>query len=210
MFLSSSMILRFVVELGTAGSRIWDRSGFWKLLNQQNRRKPTDYWTGWVQQLEFLFLGCFLYELNKQPCGDMIKQKTSLSVLFATSDAACFLTNDTAQPMTWTPLENFRDFVFRNRCSVQILQKKMSELVSITNLLRQTSLEFGNCKIWSCLWVSHASSNQKRLGHLERLDLYLQYPDTTRTLKIANASHLKMVFVQTQQIIWEHNPVGFE
>ena len=178
MFLSSSMILRFVVELGTAGSRIWDRSGFWKLLNQQNRRKPTDYWTGWVQQLEFLFLGCFLYELNKQPCGDMIKQKTSLSVLFATSDAACFLTNDTAQPMTWTPLENFRDFVFRNRCSVQILQKKMSELVSITNLLRQTSLEFGNCKIWSCLWVSHASSNQKRLGHLERLDLYLQYPDT--------------------------------
>ena len=104
----------------------------------------------------------------------------------------------------WPPLENFRDFVFRNRCSVQIslqrnAKKNVSELVSITNLLRQTSLEFGNCKIWSCLWVSHASSNQKRLGHLERLDLYLQYPDTTRTLKIANASHLKMVFVQTQQ-----------
>jgi len=28
-----------------------------------------------------------------------------------------------------------------------IAKKKMSELVSITNLLRQTSLEFGNCKI---------------------------------------------------------------
>ena len=60
---------------------------------------------------------------------------------------------------------------------LEMPKNNVSELVSITHLLRQTSLEFGNCKIWSCLWVSHANSNQKiHMANLEQLDLYPQCP----------------------------------
>lgn len=60
---------------------------------------------------------------------------------------------------------------------LEMPKNNVSELVSITHLLGQTSLEFGNCKIWSCLWMSHANSNQKRhMAHLEPLDLYPQCP----------------------------------
>ena len=181
MFLSSSMILSFVVELATAGSRIWDTSGCWKLLHQQNWRKPTDYWTGWVQHLEFLLITVLSPRTERATMWRHDQTKDFIDCAFRHLRRCILLEN-------WHPGAHGTTTVGRLHCIfcsetgalcryLEMPKNNVSELVSITNLLRQTSLEFGNCKIWSCLWMSHANSNQKRhMAHLEQLNLYPQCP----------------------------------
>ena len=104
------------------------------------------------------FFWWFLHELKEQPCGDMIKQTTSPIA----NSAFCHLGRRILPALVgnWRPGAHgittvgklHRIFCWETGALCRYLCKEMpkknvSELVSITNLLRQTSLEFGNCKM---------------------------------------------------------------
>jgi len=100
--------------------------------------------------VEFLLIRVLSPRTERATMWRHDETKDFTNVLFATSDAAYFLKTDIPEPMAPQPWEYFTAFFCSEAGALcrylEMPKNNISELVSITHLLRQTSLEFGKCK----------------------------------------------------------------
>ena len=133
----------------------------------------------------------------------MIKQRTSPTLLAATSDAAYFLKNDTRQPMASPPWENFTAFVgSETGAGCRHLFKEMPKKMCPSCLPLQICYGKQLYRVWKLQNVGAVyesltlARTKKNAGVIWNTLICIH---SAHTLKFANASRLKTVFVQTRQ-----------
>ena len=115
-------------NLGLQKAEFWDRSGCWKLLKQQNQRKPNDYCTGWVQQLEFLLMRVFSLRTERATLWRHDQTKDFTNCAFRHLRRCILLENWHPGAHGFTTVGKLHCiFWFRNRCYVQISLQRNAE-----------------------------------------------------------------------------------